>query len=254
MDTQLLLSLIAGIFISGAAGYLGSLMISKRMALVAGPLGHLTLPGVALALVYDFNMSLGAAPFVFLGIFFIWMLELKTKLPMETLTAVVFASGVAIGFLFLPIDKAEAALMGDITKISFLETVISVLIVIVLSIIIRFIYPKMVIINISEDLAQAEGINVKKYNFIYLFLIAVIVSLGVKIVGGLLTAALVAIPAAAARNLSQNLSQYVFASTCIGITSSLGGILICNFTGFPSGAVIILVSMVIFLVSIAFKK
>ena len=48
---QLLLSLIAGIFIGGTAGYLGTLMLSKRMALVAGPLGHLTLPGIALALV-----------------------------------------------------------------------------------------------------------------------------------------------------------------------------------------------------------
>ena len=41
---QLILSLITGIFIAGTAGYLGTLMLSKRMALVAGPLGHLTLP------------------------------------------------------------------------------------------------------------------------------------------------------------------------------------------------------------------
>jgi ABC-type Mn2+/Zn2+ transport system permease subunit len=57
MENQLSLSLTAGIFIGGAAGYLGSLMLSKRMALVAGPLGHLTLPGIALALLYDFNVS-----------------------------------------------------------------------------------------------------------------------------------------------------------------------------------------------------
>jgi ABC-type Mn2+/Zn2+ transport system permease subunit len=69
MDDQLLMSLISGIFIGGAAGYLGSLMLSRRMALVAGPLGHLTLPGIALALMYGFDVSLGAFPFVILGIF-----------------------------------------------------------------------------------------------------------------------------------------------------------------------------------------
>ena len=79
MGNQFLLSLIAGIFIGGAAGYLGSLMLSKRMALVAGPLGHLTLPGIALALLYNFNVSLGAFPFVILGIILIWLFEIRTK-------------------------------------------------------------------------------------------------------------------------------------------------------------------------------
>lgn len=56
MDTQFILSLITVIFIGGTAGYLGSLMITKRMALVGGPLGHLALPGAALALFYGFNI------------------------------------------------------------------------------------------------------------------------------------------------------------------------------------------------------
>jgi len=40
MDTQFILSLITAIFIGGVAGYLGSLMLTKRMALIGGPLGH----------------------------------------------------------------------------------------------------------------------------------------------------------------------------------------------------------------------
>ncbi len=254
MSTQLILSLLAGIFIGGASGYLGSLMLSKRMALVAGPLGHLTLPGIALALIYGFSMALGAFPFVLLGIVFIWFLELRTKLSMEALTAVVFASGVAVAFLFLPIDKAESALIGDITQITLLETILSIIIAISLFFIIKFIYPKMILINISEDLAQSEGINVKKYNFIYLMMIAVIVAMGVQLVGGLLTAALVAIPSASAKNLSQNLTQYSVISIIIGSMSSCLGIILFQFTGLPSGPLIILVSTAIFLVSIAFIK
>ncbi|MGQ9759397.1 MAG: metal ABC transporter permease, partial [Candidatus Methanomethylicaceae archaeon] len=55
---------------------------------------------------------------------------------------------------------------------------------------------------VSEDLAKVEGISVKKYNLVYLLLIATIVALGAKLVGGLMTAAIVAIPSASARNLS----------------------------------------------------
>lgn len=206
MDHQFLLSLIVGISVGGAAGYLGSLMLSRRMALVAGPLGHLTLPGIALASMNDFNVSLGAFPFVVFGIILIWLFEIRTKLPMEALTAVVFASGVAITFLFLPIEQAEAALVGDISRVRFVEAILAVVLAFLLFLIVKVIYSKIVLINISEELAQSEKIDIKKYNLIYLGAIAVIVALGVKMVGGLLTAALVAIPASAARNLSRNLA------------------------------------------------
>jgi zinc transport system permease protein len=254
MENQLSLSLTAGIFIGGAAGYLGSLMLSKRMALVAGPLGHLTLPGIALALLYGFNVSLTVFPFVILGIVLIWLLEMRTKLPMEALTAIVFASGVAITFLFLPIEQAETALVGDISRITFWETIISVAVSISLVIVLKKIYPEMVLINISEDLARSERIGVKKYNLVYLLSIAIIVALGVKMVGGLLTAALVAIPASAARNISRNLAHYAFGAMVIGGISSSLGILLAELSEFPAGPLIILVSTLIFLISIAFKR
>lgn len=252
--SQLLLSLIAGIFIGGTAGYLGTLMLSKRMALVAGPLGHLTLPGIALALLYGFDVSLGAFPFVILGIIFIWFFERKTKLPMEALTAIVFAAGVSIAFLFLPIDEAETALVGDITNVSFGAMVINVLLCLLIFFTVKKIYPKMVLINISEDLAKAEKINIEKYNFIYLMAIAVIVALGAKMVGGLLTAALVAIPAAASRNLSKNLSQFSLFGLLFGALSALLGILLFKITGLPAGPLIVIFATLFFLISAIFKS
>ena len=249
-----LLSLITGIFIAGAAGYLGTLMLSKRMALVAGPLGHLTLPGIALALIYGFDVSFGAFPFVILGIVLIWLFEIRTKLPMEALTAIIFAFGVALTFLFLPIEQAESALLGDISKVDFWTAAISVILTILVFLIIKKIYPQMTLINISEDMAKAEKINVKKYNFLYLGCIAVIVALGVKVVGGLLTTALVAIPACSARNLSRNLFQYQFWAVFFGILSSFLGILLFKAFHFPAGPLIILVSTFIFLISMIAKR
>ena len=254
MEIQFFLSLICGIFIGGVAGFLGTLMLSKRMALVAGPLGHLTLPGVALALIYGFDVSLGAFPFLILGIILIWLFEIKTKLPMEALTAIVFALGVATAFLFLPMEKAERALVGDITKVSLNEVIITAVLCLFVFFLVKKIYPKMVLINISEDLAKVERVDVKKYNFLYLFCIGIIVALGVKMVGGLLTAALVAIPAASSRNLSKNLFQYTLLATIFGIISSVLGILLFKITSLPAGPLIIITSSLIFLISTIFKK
>ena len=96
MDDKILLAMIMTSSIGAVAGYLGTLMLSKRMALVGGPLGHLTLPGITLALLYGFDVSIGAFLVLVLGILLIWYFERKTRLPMEALTAIVFTSSVAL--------------------------------------------------------------------------------------------------------------------------------------------------------------
>ncbi len=247
-------SLISAAFISGAAGYLGSLMLSRRMALVAGPLGHLALPGIALALLWGFDVSLGAFPFVILGVVLIWLIEMRTKLPMEAVTAVVFASGVAVALLFLPIGEAEAALVGDISKAGLWDTIFSVVASLAIIITVACTYKNLILGNISEELAASVGVSVKRYNLIYLFLIAVIVALGVKMVGGLLTAALVAIPPAAARNVGRNLREYTLGAMAIGIASAVVGVVLFHATGLPAGPLIVLVSTAIFLVTLPFAR
>ena len=251
---EIILALIMGSFIGAAAGYLGTLMLSKRMSLVAGSLGHLTLPGIALAFLFGFDVSLGAFVIVTLGIALIWWLEIKTKLPMEALTAIVFAVGVAVTFLFLPEEKTIPALIGDVSQISPIVVTISVLLSLLVIFVINRIYKKIILAEISEDIAKSEGVNIKKYNFIYLLCIAIIVSLGARVVGGLMTAALVAIPACTSKNLSKNIFQYSLGGGLIfGGLSCLIGILVFKFIDIPAGPLIVLTSAFFFLISLIVK-
>ena len=251
---EFILALIMGASLGGAAGYLGTLMLSQRMALVAGPLGHLTLPGIALALILGFDVSLGAFPFVILGIIFIWLFEMRTGLPMEAVTAVVFAAGVAITFLFLPEEKAVPALIGDISQITFLATIIIILLSLTIFFMTKKIYSKMILAGISEDLAKVQGANFRKYNLMYLLGIALTVALGVRIMGGLMTAALVAIPASTARNMSKSLTQYSYGGLILGSLACILGISGFRLTGLPAGPVIVIVGTFFFLVSLGLKR
>jgi zinc transport system permease protein len=115
-------------------------------------------------------------------------------------------------------------------------------------------YPRLVLGNISEELAAAEGLDVKRGNLLYLLLIAVVVAIGVRMVGGLLTAALVAIPPAAARNVSNDLTQYTLGATAVGVVSAAVGIVLFQLTGFPAGPLVILTSAVIFVCTLPFAR
>jgi len=249
-----LFSLISGIFIGGAAGYLGSLMLTKRMALVGDALGHVALPGMGLALLLGLDVSFGAFVFLLLGIFLIWLFEIRTSMPTEALVGVVFVASLAIGFLIVPEPELLEALFGDISEISFIMALASAIFSILIFLAINRIYPNMILANISDDLARSEGIKTKKQNFIYLLSIAAMVALGVKVVGSLLVGALVIIPAATARNLSKNLKQYYLGSIIFGVLSCFFGILLFKFIGFSAGPLIILTSTFFFLISLIFKR
>jgi zinc transport system permease protein len=254
MINQPILSFIAGISISAVAGYLGTLMLSKKMSVTAGPLGHLAFPGVALAILYDLNISLGAFPFIILGIVLIWLLEIRTKLPTETLAAIIFTFGVGASLLFLPIEKAEAALVGNIWEINAPMTLVTIILSLIVYFVIRQTYHKMMLANIYEDLAKTEGINIKLNNLFYLGSIAVVVALGVTLVGGLLTVAIVAIPAATARNFSTRMGLYKSLAIISGILSTTTGLLISQVTEWPAGPMIILVGIFLFFISVLFKQ
>jgi len=229
-------------------------MLTKRMALVGDALGHVALPGIGLALLLGLDVSFGAFLFLLLGIFLIWLFEIKTSLPTEALVGVVFVASLAIGFLIVPEPELLEALFGDISKVSFEMALAAIIFSLLIFFVINRIYPKMILASISNDLAKSEGIKVKKQNFIYLLSIATLVALGVKIVGSLLVGALVIIPAATARNLSKNLKEYYLGSAVLGILSCFFGILLFKFTGLPAGPSIILTSTVFFLISLVFKR
>jgi len=254
MNTQLILSLVSGLFISSIAAYLGTLMLSKKMSVVAGPLAHLAFPGVALAIIYHFSFAFGVFPFVIIGAILIWFLEKKTKLPMENLTAVIFAFGVGSSLLFLPIDQAEEALVGSIMKISAWETIMVIVLSLLVYLCVKHIYKKIILININEEIAIAKKVNVSLYNLIYLLSIAVVVALGVYLVGGLITVALIAIPAGTSRNISRSLPEYKFWAVLVGSIGTVTGILVSLLLGLPTGPLIVVVQATFFLLSVVYKQ
>jgi len=254
MDQQFLISLFVGIAVGAASGFLGAFMILKRMALVGDALTHVALPGIGLALLFNINPFIGAFVLLFLAMILIWKLEQYTNLSIETLTGILFSASLAIGILITPELELYEALFGDIYKVSLADGIIALVSAAVIFIVMSKISNKMLLGIISEDIAASSGIKVRVTNFIFLFLVAAIVALGVKVVGTLLMGALVIIPAAAAKNISKSFKEYGFYSAVFGLISAGAGIYFSKISGIPPGPAVVLASAAFFLISLVFKK
>ena len=246
--------IISAIFIGLAAGYVGSFMILRRMALVGDALSHVALPGLAIALLLNINPFIGAFASLFIGIICVWSIENRTELPTESLIGLFFTFSLAIGFLITPQTEILEALFGDISKISATDAYLAVILSAILIAVMYYISKGFILTTISPDLAKASGVRVARLNFIFLALVAVAVALGIKAVGSLLMGALVIIPAITSKNITSSLRGYNLISSLIGLISTVGGMAIASRFHLSPGPMVILVSSALFLLSLLFTK
>jgi zinc transport system permease protein len=221
-------SLVLSIFVGVAAGYLGSLMVLERMALVGDALSHVALPGLAIGILLGFFPIFGAFAFLFASAIIIWYLQRVTRISYEALVGAMFTLALAIGILLFGnnLDALETAFFGDISAVNWEIAVIAIFVCVGAVAATKVIYDKLVLTMISEDLAIAKGIKVARINLLYLFLVSVIVAISIQVVGTLLVGFLVIVPAIAAKSLSTRMKSYTLISAIFGAVSGFVGVLL----------------------------
>ncbi len=248
MAYTILYGIIVGAFVGSAAGYLGSIMISKHMALVGDALSHVALPGLALGILFNFNPFIGAFAFLATTAIVTWYLQKSTTLSVESIVGVLFVLALAIGILITPQVELFEALFGDISTVTLTDVIVTALISISVILATRAIYGKLILSMISKELAVSSRIKVDQINLVYLFLVAMVVAVGIKEVGTLLVGAVVIVPAAAARNVSSSLYHYSMLSAVFGIVSAISGVILSSYVNVPAGPLVVIIGAAIFVI------
>lgn len=250
MIETIILSLMVSIFVGISAGYLGSLMVLEKMALVGDALSHVALPGLAIGYLFNFNPFLGGFAFLFVSAAIIWHVQRVTRISFEALVAAAFTLALAVGIIIIPETELLEALFGDITSVTIMDAVAAAIVSVIAIFLTRLIYRKLVLAMISEDLAVSKGIDVAKTNLLYLLLVSAVVAIGIKIVGTLLVGFLVVVPAIAAKNLSSDMFRYASLSMVFGGISAFLGVASAGYLDLPPGPMVVFSGIVIFAITI----
>ncbi len=231
------------------AGYVGSLMVVRRMALVGDALSHVALPGLAVGLLFGFNPFVGAFAFVLVAAFLTWFIERSTHLAIDAVVGVLFVLALAVGVLLTPNPDLLEALFGNLAQVGPLATIVSVALAGAVVALTRFIYRPMILSVISEDLAVSAGVRVEWVSLLYLVLVSSVVAVGVQVVGTLLVGALVIVPAAAAKTLGTDLTLYATLSAVFGVATALGGTGLSSVLGIAAGPLVVVLGVAVFVAS-----
>jgi ABC-type Mn2+/Zn2+ transport system permease subunit len=238
-----------------AAGLVGCIALMKRMLLAADVISHLALPGLGLALLFKVNPVVGAASTLFLGTFLVWQLQKKTGLATEAAIGVTFAAALAIGAAVTPSEDLAESLFGELPKISLLGFLLGMVAVLFVIVSIFLLKDQLALSIFSPDLAAATGVNVVRLDLYFLLIFSLTVLVGLRFMGALLASALIIMPAATARHLTNDLWHFFLFATAASLLSVAAGFLlnIFVFKFATAGPTIAIFSALLFAVSLLKK-
>lgn len=248
------LALTAGVLIALAAAPLGVFVVWQRQAYFGATIAHSALLGVALALIFQWPITLSVVAIAVVVALSIHWLQHHTTLSTDTLLGILAHSGLALGLVLISLTESiqvdvMSFLFGDILTVTPTDLWLILGMTLVVGVFFFRHWHALLNLTLNEELAQVEGIAVKKLHLGYTLLLAVMIALSMKIVGILLITALLIIPAATARPFSRSPEQMLGLTLLVSLLSLLLGLLAAFFWDLPTGPSIVLVATLFFLLT-----
>lgn len=248
-------AILAGLGIASVAGPVGCFIVWRRMAYFGETLAHPGLFGVGLGMLLGFSLTLGAVATAAAVALLLFAMKKQRALATDTLLGILSHTSLALGLITIGLVAGAAGdhmdlLFGDILTVTWEDVSMiwggGALVLLVLGLLWR----DLIAMSVHEELAQAEGISVKRVELGFILLIALMTAISMKIVGLLLITALLVIPAAAARRLSTTPESMALIAAAMAALSVVIGLALSAFANAITGPAIVLSAGVLFVLTL----
>ncbi len=250
LDDFMVRAVLAGLGVAFAAAPLGCFVVWRRMAYFGDATAHASILGVALALAFGIAVFAGALIVALIMGLVVASLSGRGY-AMDTMLGVMAHSALAIGLVsvsFLSHVRIDlmAYLFGDILAVgkTDLALIWSGSALVVAGLLWR--WQALLTATLNPDLARSIGIDPDREKLVLTLALALVVAAAIKVVGVLLIAALLIIPAAAARPLAETPERMAAVAVAIAVSSSVGGLWASLLLDTPAGPSIVCVATLFF--------
>lgn len=250
---------LAILFMTPLLGMLGTVVVQKKMAFFSDALGHSAITGIAIGVVLGVS-EINLAMILFAVIFGLLINKIKSKQieSADTIISVFSSCSIAVGLMLLSgsgeFNKYSGYLVGDVLSVTGQEIVYLMLAFIVTILFWAVAFNKLLAVSMHSTLAKSRGINVKLMEYIFVILVAVIVTLSIKCIGVLLINALLIIPVAAARNISANMREYHWFAVLFSMFSGMAGLITSYYVSVATGPMIVIYASVIYFATFIYGR
>ncbi len=251
-------AIVASIIGGATCGLVGVWVIMMRIPFVGVAMSHAAFAGAIFGLLLHINPLLMAIIFCLASTALIGPIADRGDFDPNISIGIIFSLVLGIAFLgmgMIPGPKTEALnfIWGNILIISSQDLLFLLGVAVIVVIFLVLLYKEIQAILFNRELACAAGIPETLLFYCLLFLCGATVTFNLNIIGGLLIFSLIVNPPSAAYQLTYNLKTMYVLSAIFGVSSCLMGLFFSYIFNVPSGAVIIIVSSLIFGISLVFS-
>jgi zinc transport system permease protein len=252
-------AVIAGAFISVLCSTLGVLLVLRRLSLIGDGLAHVTFGSVAVALLFKVYPLYISLPIVMASSFGILKLMARARIGGDAAIGILSAVGIAGGVLVASLAGGFnvdlfSFLFGNILSISMEEVYTSIILSLIVLAVIVFNYHDIFSITFDEEFAKACGINTNRINYMIVLFTAVTVVLTMKVVGIMLTSALLIFPAVTAFQFARSFRNALIIAAVVALVSLVCGIVLSLLMNLPTGASIVIVHFAVFIAAFMLRN
>ena len=252
----------ASILIAIACGIVGTYIVSRRIVFISGGITHASFGGLGIGFYLGINPLLAALVFSVLSAFGVEYLSHSgdyKRIREDSVIAAIWSLGMAVGIIFLFLTPGytpnlSAFLFGSILTVSKTDILWMSILAITVLLVYIFGRKEITFTAFDRDFALTQGLPVRFIEYMMMLLIATTIVLSIRLIGIMLLMSLITIPQMTTNMFTSNYNKITMVSCIIGLLGCISGLFLSYFFDIPSGAFIILVLIVIFLIAKAVKQ
>ncbi|MFW3590850.1 metal ABC transporter permease [Staphylococcus caprae] len=259
-------SLISGILIGFIAPLIGAFIVVRRLSLIADALSHVTLGGIsfgmfiltvipALSLI---NPMWFGILFAIIGALLIEKLRTSFSNYQEIAIPIIMSAGIALSAIFISLadgfnQEIVGLLFGSISAVNLSDLTTIIVITIIVVLFITLFYKELFILSFDEEYSKVIGIP-KWIQFLFIIIVAMVISASMRVVGILLVSALITLPIAISMRLTKGFKQLIALSVVLGESAVILGLVLAFYMNISPGGVIVVLLVIMLMITMIYQK
>ena len=236
---------LAVLLVTPLFGLLSTMVVSNRMAFFSDSLGHGAFTGLAVGVLLGWlSPLLSLVAFSVVFALLITYIKNRSSASTDTIIGVFSSTGIALGLMLMSrgggFNKYSSYLIGDLLSISPEEIGSLFFVFLAVVLVWALVFNSLLVLSINASFARSRGV-------------AAFLTVSIQWVGLLIINSLLVLPAAAARNIAQDVKSYHLLSVAIALLSGVAGLLLAYYCNMAAGASIVVVAAAVFFLTLLLK-
>ncbi len=249
---------LAVLLVTPLFGILSTMVVSNRMAFFSDSLGHGAFTGIAIGVLLGvFSPMISLVGFSVLFALLITYIKNKSRASTDTIIGVFSSTAIALGLMLMSyggsFNKFSSYLIGDLLSIAPEDLAALAVVFVIVLLAWALLFNRLLVLSINSSFARSRGISAFWVESIFAALLAVIVAISIQWVGILIINSLLVLPAAGARNVTNDVKHYHLVSVLIAMVSGFSGLILAYYFNMAAGATIVVIAAGIFFLTLFLK-